>query len=186
VKLIFIYGPPAVGKLTVAKQLAKLTGFRLYHNHVSVDFVKSVFDFGTPAFWRMVDRVRRDVIEEAAKEGVDIIFTFVYAKGSDDEFVRDVAARVESNGGTFCPVRLYCNHEELLRRVPAASRKKIGKLVTKAGLIRMFQKFDMDSNVTVGNSLVLDTGRMPPKQAAKAVVRHYGLERTRTYVEMKK
>jgi len=175
VRLVFIYGPPAVGKLTVARELAKLTGFRLYHNHVSVDFVKSVFDFGTPAFWRLVDRVRRDVIEEAAKEGVDVIFTFVYAKGPDDGFVDDIAKRVKSNGGRFCPVRLYCDRGELLRRVPAASRKGMGKLTTKSGLVRMLQKFDLGSEVPGGESLSLDTGEMLPKEAARAIVRHYGL-----------
>ena len=46
-KLVFIYGPPAVGKLTVATELVKLTGFKLFDNHVSIDFVKSVFEFGT-------------------------------------------------------------------------------------------------------------------------------------------
>ena len=33
-KLVFIYGPPAVGKLTVAKELAALTGFKVFHNQV--------------------------------------------------------------------------------------------------------------------------------------------------------
>ncbi|OLE70972.1 hypothetical protein AUF78_04195 [archaeon 13_1_20CM_2_51_12] len=48
VRLVFIYGPPAVGKLTVAIELSKQIGFKLYHNHVSIDFVKSIFQFGTP------------------------------------------------------------------------------------------------------------------------------------------
>jgi len=174
-RLVFIYGPPAVGKLTVATELAKLTEFRLYHNHVSVDFAKSIFDFGKPAFWRLVDRVRRDAIEEAAKEGVDVIFTFVYGKGSDDEFVRDIAKRVRRNGGTFCPVHLYCNREELLQRVPDESRKRMGKLATKAGLMRMLRKFDLGSEVPVGKSLSLDTGNLSPREVAKAIVSHFNL-----------
>jgi len=34
-KLVFIYGPPAVGKLTVANALAKVTGFKVFHNHLT-------------------------------------------------------------------------------------------------------------------------------------------------------
>ena len=35
--LCLVYGPPAVGKLTVAKEIAARTGYRLVHNHVSID-----------------------------------------------------------------------------------------------------------------------------------------------------
>ena len=69
-------------------KLAKLTGFRLFHNHVSLDFVLSVFEFGTTQFWRVTDKFRLAMFEEAAKEGVDTIFTFVYSKTSDDPFVK--------------------------------------------------------------------------------------------------
>ena len=33
-KHLFLYGAPAVGKLTVAKELADLTGYKLFHNHL--------------------------------------------------------------------------------------------------------------------------------------------------------
>ncbi len=55
-KLVFIYGPPAVGKLTVATELVKLTGFKLFDNHVSIDFVKSVFEFGTRRYWKLIEK----------------------------------------------------------------------------------------------------------------------------------
>jgi len=179
VKLIFIYGPPAVGKLTVATQLAKRTGFKLYHNHVSVDFVKSVFQFGTPTFWRLVDKFRREILEEAAKEGTDTIFTFVYGKGPDDEFVKDIIRRVESHGGEVCFVRLSCSSDELLRRVSNRSRKRLGKLTTKSGLVRMGKKFDLVSEIPFAESLSLDTTNRSPKETARAIARHYGISARR-------
>jgi hypothetical protein len=172
-----MYGPPAVGKLTIARELARLTGFKLYHNHVSVDFVKSVFEFGTPTFWRLVDKFRREILEETAKEGVDTIFTFVYGKGVDDEFVKDVVRRVESHGGQVCFVRLYCDRDALLERVGNKSRKKLGKLTTKSGLVRMFKRFEMTAEVPIGKSLSLDTGSSPPRVTAKAIASHYNLNR---------
>lgn len=43
-RLVLIYGPPAAGKLTVAKGLAHLTGYKFFHNHLTVDVVLSVFE----------------------------------------------------------------------------------------------------------------------------------------------
>lgn len=37
-KLMFIYGPPAAGKLTVAKALCAHTGFKLFHNHLALQW----------------------------------------------------------------------------------------------------------------------------------------------------
>ena len=45
-RLIFIYGLPAVGKLTVAKELAAKTGYKLFHNHLVVDLLISTFELG--------------------------------------------------------------------------------------------------------------------------------------------
>src|SRR2546430_17363295 len=107
-RLVFIYGPPASGKLTVAAELAELTGFKLFHNHVSIQFVQSVFEFGTKTFWRLTGKYRLEMVEEAAKEGIDTIFTFVYSKGEDDKFVKHVLQKVRSSGGQGGLVRRYC------------------------------------------------------------------------------
>lgn len=48
-KLVIIFGPQAVGKMTVGQSLAAMTGFKLFHNHMSIDFVSQFFDYGTPA-----------------------------------------------------------------------------------------------------------------------------------------
>lgn len=176
---MFVYGPPAVGKLTVSRELSKLTGFKLFHNHVSVDFVKSVFEFGTPTFWRLVDAYRRDLIEEAAKADVSAIFTFVYARGSDDSFVEDIERRVRGHGGEFCPVRLYCSRVEIMRRVRNQKRRELGKLSTRNGLTQLFKKHDLNSGVPGAVSLNIDTTIMSPKSAARAIVRHFHIDANR-------
>src|SRR5947209_8005420 len=87
-KLIFLYGPPAAGKLTVANALSALTGFKVFHNHVSFDLAAGFFEIGTRGFGRLVDGVRMLLFEVAASEGVDgLIFTFVYGCPHDDPFI---------------------------------------------------------------------------------------------------
>ena len=57
-KRVIIYGPEATGKVTIAKELAKTTGFRLFHNHVSLDVAKTFFDFGMAELDELVWDVR--------------------------------------------------------------------------------------------------------------------------------
>jgi hypothetical protein len=175
VKLVFIYGPPGVGKLTVGKALAKKTGFRLFHNHLAIDAVKPVFDFGTPSFWKLVGKLRKEILAEAAKEGIDTIFTFVYAKGDDDEYVKKVVRAVESRGGEVCFVRLYCTPRELDKRVANKSRKKIGKLTSRSALAELVNKFDLTSKVPFARSLSLDTTKASPEKVSTAIAKHFEL-----------
>ena len=71
--MLFLYGPPAVGKLTVARLVAERMGFRVLHNHLTIDAVAPVLDFGTDAFWGVVGRLRRDLVSAAA-EGTDLVY----------------------------------------------------------------------------------------------------------------
>ncbi len=54
---VFVFGPPAVGKMTVGRALAARTGYKLLHNHMTVEPVLEIFAFGSPPFGRLVSRV---------------------------------------------------------------------------------------------------------------------------------
>jgi len=74
---IIIFGPPAVGKMTVGTELARLTGFKLFHNHMTIDLVLTFFGFGTPQF-SLVGEFRRRIFEEVAASTLPgLIFTYV-------------------------------------------------------------------------------------------------------------
>jgi shikimate kinase len=174
-RLVFIYGPPASGKLTVATELAKLTGFKLFDNHVSIQFVQSIFEFGTKTFWRLTSKYRLEMLEEASKEGIDTIFTFVYSRGEDDRFVKHVVKMVGSHGGQVCFVRLHCDWKELFRRVKASQRKKMGKVRTEKILSDLFRKHNLDLEIPSRKSLSIDTTNRTPRNVAKSIVREYKL-----------
>ena len=126
--VVYIYGPPAAGKLTVAKEVAALTGYRIFHNHLSIDCVLPVFEFGTDPFWRLVHSIRESILAEAAREGVDLIFTTVYNHpGSVPQTGRRFHA-IESNGGRICLVQLTCSVDALEARVEGAHRGEMGKI----------------------------------------------------------
>lgn len=66
------------GKLTVAQALAMMTGYGLFHNHVTVDLFLSIFEFGRERFvrlrkeiWLLVFRRRIEaVLRELPKAGL--------------------------------------------------------------------------------------------------------------------
>ncbi len=76
-KLLLLFGDAAVGKMTVGQELCKITDFRLFHNHMSIEPVLEVFgEFnGT-----VIRKFREAVFEEFAKtDKYGLIFTFMWA-----------------------------------------------------------------------------------------------------------
>lgn len=175
-KLIVLYGAPAAGKLTIATELAARTGFRLFHNHVSIDCVKPVFDFGTKPFLRLIETIRFATIAEAAREKVDLIHTFVYAFGEDDEHFAKLIASAEDNGGEVHLVLLRCATEELRVRIGNESRVRIGKLTDPDSIDGSLSRYDLRSPYPGRNSLVIDTTDLQPAIAADGIIRHFGLQ----------
>jgi len=175
-KLIFIYGPPATGKLTVAKELAKLTKYKIFHNHLTVDLLGSVFKFGTKTFFDLSDRFRMEIFEAAAKEKINgLIFTFCYAHPEDDKFVKNVKKRVEKYKGKIDFVQLYCEKSELKKRVKGASRENFDKIKTKKGLDATLKKWDLFTPIPFIKSLRIDNTNISAKQVAKKIKMHYKL-----------
>ncbi len=172
-KLIIIYGPPAAGKLTAGSEIARRTGFKLFHNHVSIDYVKSVFDFGTPPFWRVVGNVRYELIAEAARENVSLIHTFCYEFGADDEHFAALIASAEDHGGEVHLVLLTCDDDERRTRIGNESRVSIGKLTDPESVGR--NGIDLTSPYPGRETLELDTTTTPPAETARRVIEHYGL-----------
>src|SRR3989344_1624499 len=104
--LVFLYVPPAVGKLTVAYELEKLTGYKNFHNHVISDMIGIFFEWGHPLRAPLVEKIRRDIIEAAAKAELSgIIMTYVYDVG-DQPMIDALSEVVKENGGAIHFVQL--------------------------------------------------------------------------------
>lgn len=172
-KLIFIYGPPAVGKLTVANQISALTGYKVCHNHLTIDAVEPIFDFGTTSFFKLVEMIRTETIAEAARENVNLVCTFCYAKDLDDPHVDKVIKLVESNDGKVCFVLLVCDKKELEKRVMEESRRKFGKVNNRVILNELLDKYELFMPVSQQESLCLDTTNLSPQESAQQIIEHY-------------
>ena len=169
--LVLLYGPPAVGKLTVARELAKLTDFRVFHNHLSIDLAETFFDRGTPSFGRVVFEVRKLVLEEAVKSDVNLI-TYTYAYGVDDPEIAWMLEAVEGRGGRAQLVFFTCTPDTLKQRVAETSRRAFTKIHEVAKLERLLQTYDLFTPYPASSSLELDTTYTPPPQTAAAIAAH--------------
>ena len=171
--LVYLYGPPACGKLTVAEQLAELSGYRLFHNHLTVNAVRSVFDFGTEPFNQLVRKLRLDILRAAASAGIDVIFTNSSAwQGPDGRAnfaaFADTARRLaEAEGGSAFFVRLTAPLAVLEERVADESRRAHGKLLEVARLRDMVATLDQTS--LYPGDLTIDTSQVTPNEAAQLI-----------------
>lgn len=167
-KLVFIHGAPAVGKLTVARELASLTGFRLFHNHLTVDLVSSLFDFGSEPFVLLREQIWLAAFAEAARTDASLIFTFNPERTVRDRFVRDAIDVVESAGGRVIYVELTCAEAELERRIEDASRKEFGKLAS-VEQYRSLKDAGAFHFPKLPNGITLDTTNQLPVETARLI-----------------
>ena len=85
-KLVQIIGPQAVGKMTVGQELSKITGYKLFHNHMTIEMVRLIFDYDKEIFRKMNTIIRYEVFKEFAKSNEKgIIFTYCFDFGSGFE-----------------------------------------------------------------------------------------------------
>jgi hypothetical protein len=178
-KLVFLHGSPAVGKLTVAKALLRMVSGRLFDNHAAIDLARTVFDFGTPGFWKLVHGVRCSAIDAAAEHGVPLVVTtFCYAEPDDLPQYQEFEEIMQRRNGELLPVFLHCSREEATRRVGNPDRVEWGKIISQEGLFR-----DLDNlrfpPVPRSDCLKLDTEVSPADFNAQEIVRRFGLDVTR-------
>jgi hypothetical protein len=196
VQLVVIFGPPAVGKMTVGHQRCRLTGFKLFHNHMTVEPVLDIFEFGSPPFSRLVNEFRRRVIEEACKaELPGLVFTFVWGLEleSDLRVIESYVGLVESYGGSACFVELVADREERLVRNHSEfrldqKRSKRDVEFSRQNLLAMDEQYVMNTSdvptpaeaVFEGRRFLrLDSTNLPADEAAAQVVDAFGLPQTR-------
>jgi chloramphenicol 3-O-phosphotransferase len=171
--LVYLYGPPAAGKLTVASALVERTGIRLFHNHLTVNALRPVFDFGTAPFAEVLHRWRLDVFATAAARGVDVAFTNNSAwSGADARdrfaaFAASAADVVAAAGGRTVFVHVTAPTPVLEARVADESRRAHGKLVEVGRLRELLAS--LDPSPLHDGDLLIDTSRVTPADAAAVI-----------------
>ena len=174
-RLIFLYGLPASGKLSVARELSARTGFALFHNHLVVDAVAAVFPFGSERFARLREQFWLTMFSEAAAADRSMIFTYTPERTVAPGFVDRARAAIEDAGGQIHFIRLTAAWDELEHRIEAPGRSAFGKLRSLTVLRELGQELAACDGAMPVPEVTIDTGRDPPDRAARTIQAVLGL-----------
>jgi hypothetical protein len=173
---VYLYGPPASGKLTIAERLAEQTGLSLFHNHLTANALVPVFGFGTKPFGDVLHRLRLDVFATAAAAGTSLIFTNNSAWGGPNSrqrfsaFAAEAEAVVRSAGGRVLFVNVTAPAAALEARLANDSRRAHGKLLDVERLRVLLKEFDGSPLDAV--DLTIDSSVVTPEEAAVTIATH--------------
>lgn len=117
--LVIIFGPQAVGKMTVGHELEKITDLKLFHNHMTIELVHPFFNYGTSEGKRLVRLFRNEILAATAKSDLPgIIFTIIWEfdSQSDWDYIKDITEMFSSNDKKVYFVELEADTETRLER----------------------------------------------------------------------
>ena len=161
------------------------TGFPLFHNHVPIEAVLPVFDFGSPEFNRLVGGFRQAMLREVAQSELDgFVYTimFDFANPREIEFMERLSAQFAAPTWRVVLVELEADLAVRLERnaTPmrlAAKPSKRDVDASRARLLAAEERFQLNSSGTFPHAyhLKIDNTALTPEQAADLIVEHFGI-----------
>jgi hypothetical protein len=178
---VVVFGPPAVGKMTVGYELARFTGMKLFHNHMTIELVLEFFPYGHEKFRKLVAEFRQRIFEEVADSDLPgLIFTYVWALDQPrDKAEIDFYCEIFRNrGAEVYFVELESELEHRLERNKTEFRlsKKPSKRDldrSEAGLLSTEQRYQMNSRDDFfyrENYIKIHNSHLTPEETARQII----------------
>ncbi|MGO4542276.1 shikimate kinase [Paenibacillus sp. 2TAB19] len=185
-KLVIIFGPQAVGKMTVGQELAKRTDLKLFHNHMTIELVSPFFSYGSQTGKRLVGLFREEIFKEVAVSDLEgLIFTYVWGLDipADWEYIENVSRIFESKGGSVCLVELEADVEVRLERNKSENRllhKPTKQNVERSeqDLLKTMELHRLNSHpgeFDDRNYMKINNTNLTPETVAQMIVERFGL-----------
>ena len=171
-KLIFIYGLPASGKLTVAQELAAISGYKVFHNHLVVDLLQTVFEFSSPEFVALREEFWLSIFDQACRKPLPgMIFTFAPESTVRPAFITNLIDTVSAADGEVDFIELTCPLPELKRRMGGLSRLQYKKLTSVPLFEQLLEEGSFEADYMPKPKLSIDTSENQPARAALQIAR---------------
>jgi len=126
-KLIVIFGPQAVGKMTVGHEIEKITKLKLFHNHMPIELVTPFFSYGTETGKKIVKNIRKMIFEEFASSDLEgLIFTYLWYldETKDTKYLYDLIKIFKNKNAEIYYVELEADEKERIKRNKTEHRLK--------------------------------------------------------------
>ena len=173
-ELYVIYGLPGVGKLTVAEELAQLTGYKVVHLHMLVDMLEPVFGFDGRGFVKLRNTIWPMVIEQDVADRLPgLITAFVFERTVPENLVANVHDYVIAGGGGVRFVELTCDNAKLDRRLASPERSCFRKITSGGDFDRILTSGHFRTPSGLGETVTLDTTHLSPAQAASKIQKRW-------------
>lgn len=176
--VIFIHGQVASGKFTIGKFLSKKIHFPLFHNHLTVDLVSTLFEFGTEEFRNLRATIWKETFSEAANSKRSFIFTFHPEATVERNLIDELVSIIKSFDGEVYFVELQCSEDIILKRISNQSRRKFGKLVDA----KLFKQISKDGGFDFPQMpkplIIIDTEKTTPEESADKIKSAFDLVTT--------
>ena len=182
-KLLFLIGDAAVGKMTIGQELMKITDLRLFHNHMTIEPVLEIFG----AFNGNVIREMRELIfrEFAASDNYGMIFTYMWAFDckSDWDYIEHVKDIFRPYGTEFYYAELIAPQEIRLQRNKTENRlrHKASKRDLETSEQRLlnddknYRCVSFDGEIPFENYIRIDNSELSAAEAAKVIKERFCL-----------
>lgn len=177
--IVYLIGPPGVGKRTVGKLLAEQLPAKLVDNHLWLNPVLGLVeqDGVTPLpdrVWEFATRSRRTVMEAIAELSPaqwNFIFTHA-AVGAGDELDREVALDImrvaEARKANLRAVNLTAGADELARRVVLPERRELMKETDPIAARRNAEQPPFNPGIC--RTIRVDTTQLSPRETASGIL----------------
>lgn len=170
--IIHINGWPGVGKLAIARELARLLDARLLDNHTIINPAEALFERRDPLYRSLRKALRTTILAHAAqmKPGVLILTDALSDDAFDSALFEDYRELAKNRGARLVAVVLDCAPEINAERLVAAGRAERRKLTDPAVLASLRARHRLLK--APGLPLVeLDVGALAPAEAAALLAR---------------
>lgn len=182
-KLVFLIGNAAVGKMTVGQELMKITDLRLFHNHMTIEPVIEVFGYFHN---ESIARMREIIFEEyAASDNYGLIFTYMwdFDRKADWEYVARVADIFRKKGALVYYVELVAPQAIRLQRNTTENRllHKASKRDIEASNQRLinddkqYRCVSQDGEILFDNYIKINNSDLSPELVAHRIKERFDL-----------
>ena len=177
-KLVIVTGPHAVGKMTVGQELAEITGFKLLHNHMTIELVSNFFHVFTSSEGNRLNTLFRQELLEAiaASDLPGLIYTIMVAfdDPTNVEYLDSVIKLYESKNAEVYVVELCADFDVRIERNKTENRLKHKPtkrdIQYSEAIFRMLEsehRFNMhDNEILFKNYMRIDNTHLLPGEVA--------------------